>query len=346
MMKNLIDVFRSKSPGSKTWKRIASVIIFLAITLVLIFILPWQDINNVFQEANPGKIILAVALLLPVQYLVGMTYQLMAKSQNMDMTAYRFLLLNLIIGFYQIFIPASFFGSSFRWFRYTRYSKKPAESFAVIAYNKVFNIFLVLLLSSGYLFFNETDSIKITSIQVIALLIAVTILLLLIPYISLNVIKFFPPLDESVKTKKLIALIKNWINKILSAFINFRQLGINSQLKIIFYGILAQLFQILSYWIIASALGITLSFAQLGLIRATLLLAANLPFNLTPGIGVREISLVALLTAMNYELKYAAAMSIIIFARSIFYGLVGGVIEGIQILVANKQPKNATHEID
>lgn len=346
MVKSLIDFFTSKSTGSKTWKRIASVLIFLAVILVLIFILPWQDINNVFQKADLVKIALAVVLLVPVQYLVGMNYQLMAKSQNMDMSALRFMLLNLIIGFYQIFIPASLFGSSFRWFRYASYSKKPAQSFVVIAYNKVFNIFLVLLLSSGFLFFNETNNIKITSIQVIALLIIVTILLLLIPFISLTVIKFFPPVDGSAKTNKFIALIKNWINKILSAFINFRQLGINAQLKIILNGIAAQLLQILSYWIIASALGMTLTFAQLGLIRATLLLAANLPFNLTPGIGVREISLVALLTAMNISLEYAAAMSIIIFARSVFYGLVGGVIEGVQILMANKNPQNTNQESD
>jgi hypothetical protein len=38
-------------------------------------------------------------------------------------------------------------------------------------------------------------------------------------------------------------------------------------------------------------------------------------------------------------------MSIIIFARSVFYGLVGGVIEGIQILVAkNSQPVESSNE--
>jgi uncharacterized protein (TIRG00374 family) len=346
MVKSLVDFLKSKLSESKIWKRIASVIIFLAVILALIFLLPWQEIKTVFQNADLIKIALAFLVLLPVQYLVGMSYQLMAKSQNMEMSALRFMILNLIIGFYQIFIPASFFGSSFRWFRYARYSKKPAESFAVIAYNKVFNVFLVLLLSSGFLFFNETDSIKITSIQVIALLIAVTCLLLLIPSISLMTIKFFPPVEKNAKKNRFISLIRKWIIKILSAFINFRELGISSQLKIILYGITAQLLQIFSYWIIASALGIRLTFAQLGLIRATLLLAANLPLNLTPGIGVREISLVALLTAMNIALEYAAAMSIVIFVRSLFYGVLGGVIEGIQIIMTKREPHTPDRQID
>ncbi len=342
MINKFINFLKNKSPGAINSKRLASVIIFLAVILALFFILPWQDISNVFQKADPIKILLAVLILLPVQYLVAMSYQLMAKSQEMNVSAFRFMLINLIVGFYQLFIPASFFGSSFRWFRYSSYSKKPAQSFAIIAYYKVFNIFLVLLLSSGFLFFNETDSIKITSLQVIVLLVLITVLLLLIPSISQFFLDHIKPMDESEKSKKFSYLIIKTVQKTLLAFTNFRQLRLSSQLKIIIYGIFAQLLQILAYWVIASALGITLSFAQLGIMRATLLLAANLPLNITPGIGIREVSLVAILVAMKVDLEYAAAMSIIIFARSVFYGLVGGIVEGVQILKTNNRPQTTT----
>jgi uncharacterized protein (TIRG00374 family) len=336
MLQKFSNFLNNKSSVTIKRKRIASVLVFLGVVLALIYLLPWQDINDVFQKADLAKIALAVLILLPVQYLVAMSYQLMAQSQNMGISAVRFMLINLIIGFYQLFIPASFFGSGLRWVRYSGYSKKPAQSFAIIAYYKVFNIFLVLLLSSGFLFFNETDSIKITSLQVIVLLVLITVLLLLIPSISQFLLDHIKPMDESVKSKKLGYLIIKTAQKTLLAFTNFKQLQLSSQLKIIIYGIFAQLLQILTYWIIASALGITLSFAQLGIMRATLLLAANLPLNITPGIGIREVSLVALLVAMNVELEYAAAMSIIIFARSVFYGLVGGVVEGVQLVFDKK----------
>ncbi len=57
-------------------------------------------------------------------------------------------------------------------------------------------------------------------------------------------------------------------------------------------------------------------------------MASNLPINFSPGIGLREVGLVALLVAMKVSLEQAVAMSALVFARTLFFGLLGGLIEG------------------
>jgi len=88
---------------------------------------------------------------------------------------------------------------------------------------------------------------------------------------------------------------------------------------------------------IARSVNVNLTYAQLGALRAILILAVNLPINFGVGINLRDVTLLAVLTAMEISLDKAVAISVISFARVLFTGVLGGFAEIFNILFVKKK---------
>jgi len=332
LIQKIIPFFRSKEPQYVKARKIAAAIVFSLLILALIFMLPWPEIFTVLRQTNFGPVIAAFLLILPSMYLGAISLGVVMERQDIFLHPLRILSINLTISFYEIVIPATLFGSGLRWYRFSQASKKPAESFAAITYYKIFTTFLAILLSFGFLFLTDEESIHTNVLQITVLLIITAAVLLLIPWISQKVLEQFNRFWPAEPSSRVLSKIKAVIVKLLEAFSEFEKLKLQHQLYLVLLGLGAQLLQLISYILIARGIGIDLTFAQFGILRALTLLASNLPINLSPGVGMREISLVALLVAMGVTLEYASAMSLLVLARAIFSGLLGGVIEAVTIL--------------
>jgi len=108
-------------------------------------------------------------------------------------------------------------------------------------------------------------------------------------------------------------------------------------LAIIILGITNHLIMYVCYLLMARSVDVNLTYAQLGALRAILILAMNLPFNFGVGINLRDVTLLAILTAMGVALDKAVAISVISFARILFIGILGGAAEIINILFVKKR---------
>jgi len=331
MIQKIQDIISSKSSRDVRIKQTVSGLVFLIFVFAIVFLLPWEKIWQVLKTTEFWKLSIGFGILFPISYLMALNYQIIAHTQNMKITVFQFFWINLSIGFYQLFIPATFFGSGLRLYQYSKYSKKPVQSLATITYFKVFNIFQVLLLSFGFLFFNNESLFKIGFVEIGILIIVILLILLLIPYFSELALKYIPTLLEKTNQKFIKFILTN-LMKVLNAFADFRKLRFQYQFFIISIGLVVQILHILSYYFLAESIGIHLTLSQFGAMRVVLLLAANLPINITPGIGLREVSLVGLLVAMNVNSNSAIAMSVLLFARTVFFGLLGGGYELFHIL--------------
>ena len=89
---------------------------------------------------------------------------------------------------------------------------------------------------------------------------------------------------------------------------------------------------------LAWALGIEINFLNMGWIQAVVLLATQLPFAVAGGLGIREVTLVALLGTFGVSADLSLALSFLIFVRSILIGLLGGLIEAIGALRNKRSP--------
>ena len=328
MFEKSFTFMQDQSTRASRKKKLIGMVIFFVLIIIMILVVPWKETWTVILSSNVGLIAIAFLLLIPTQILSAASFYVVAKSQSMQLSIWNIFLINSTINFYEIVLPATFFGSGLRWYRYAQKSKKPAESFAAFAYLKIFTIFLALLLSFSFLlFFNDTAFG--TQVNQIGLLLAAVILILfLLPNISLWLHQHVPKLWNETPRNKLLQFLRKSVLKILQSFADFRRMSIASQFWLIVLGISGQMIQFFAYIYFARAVGIDLTYGQAGTLRAVLLLASNLPINFSPGIGLREVGLVALLVAMKVSLEQAVAMSVLVFARTLFYGLLGGLIEG------------------
>jgi hypothetical protein len=88
---------------------------------------------------------------------------------------------------------------------------------------------------------------------------------------------------------------------------------------------------ILSFWLIAQAIPLGLSFGNIGWVRTYVLFLMALPISML-GIGVRDGALIVLLRSYGVAPPAAVAYSFLLLARTLFTALIGGVIELVQFL--------------
>ena len=66
-------------------------------------------------------------------------------------------------------------------------------------------------------------------------------------------------------------------------------------------------------------------------------LATQFTFSIMEGLGVREVTLVALLSLFEISADQAVAFSFLIFSRGVIISLLGGLIEAIDTLRNNRK---------
>ena len=122
------------------------------------------------------------------------------------------------------------------------------------------------------------------------------------------------------------------IDKFLVAVTAYANMPAGDLLLSIGSGIISALAGIASGVFLAQAIGIDLDFMNMGWIQAVILIATQLPFTVAGGLGVREVTLVAILSTFGVSADLALALSFLIFIRGIILSLFGGLVELIDAL--------------
>lgn len=316
--------------------RFLSLAVFLVLALLAIFLLPWKETWQTLRSADVKYIAVAFSLVIPIQIFMSYTYKLILDGQNAQINYWRILLINVGMHFYDIVLPSTFVVSGMRWVRYSQQSQKPAQSFVSIAFYKVFNIILALILSLAFLIFSDVTSLQGHIWQIIIVLLVIIGVMLVTPWICRQLIKRLPePIEQ--RPHKILNKAWEYIYKVIQAFAEFEQLKISTQVAIIVLGITNHLIMYFSYLLFARSVGVDLSYAQLGALRALLVLTVNLPINFGVGLNLKDLTLFAMLTAMGVAVDKAVAISVISFSRVLFTAILGGFAEIFNFFFVNKR---------
>ncbi|MRS04422.1 hypothetical protein EG832_14580, partial [bacterium] len=264
MFEKSFAFMKDQSNLSSRKKKLFGMILFLVIVLIMVVVVPWKETWSVITHSDWGLIAIAFVLLIPTQILSAASFYVVAKSQSMQLSIWKIFLINSTINFYEIVLPATFFGSGLRWYRYSQESKKPAESFAAFAYLKIFTIFLALLLSFSFLLFFNDTAFGAQINQIGLLLAAVVLILFLLPGISQWLNQHLPKIWNETPGNKILDFIRKSVLKILQSFADFRRMSIASQFWLIILGISGQMIQFFAYIYFARAVGIDLTYGQAG----------------------------------------------------------------------------------
>lgn len=289
----------------------------ITVSLSLItFLLLKVDLYSLLKyvgQIKPIFLLMAILTTLFAWLINTYKWQLLLVALRLGKISFKTLLsLNFIGLFYNLFLPGQVGGEVIKGIKLSR---RPGLSthqvFISIVADRATGLFALLIMGGIALLSIKKES----SFLLLVVLIGFSILALLISGDRLKKIgqpiknlmpfgKFLSPFLEAIKTY--------WRNKTC--------LGLTLFYSFLFQGLVS----LNAYWI-SLGLGIEISFIALIWIMSLVSLLQMLPVSIS-GIGVREGTLILLLSQYGIASSKALAFSLIIFGITILMGLIGGIL--------------------
>jgi uncharacterized protein (TIRG00374 family) len=334
---NLSKTFiNSKSPRDLRIKRISKIIALIILLGLLFWIVPFRDILEALLTANPLYLVIGMFLGFVVTFM--RTYQLgvISWKQGINLNIWQLFALDLVIKFYLLFMPTSLIGGGMRWYKLAQSDGKSTGAFVSVTFNRMFDTFLIIFMGGGFLLLSGQKDFSLIGTGLVVLTIVTIMAWFLIMNWSLRLLDWIQ--KKRLKTEKIIR--SEWVfrnlEKLLIAFLVYADFSRFEMTSIIFVGIARMLIGVVSYQLLALSVGIDLTFADIGWIRSVVLLASLLPFSFAGGLGVREISMVALLSGLGIGADLALAYSFLLFVRGVLIAVFGGIIEAFNVFILDR----------
>ena len=310
-------------------------ILVVGLFTALFWVIPFQDVFKVIKTAQPGLLVLGIALGLPNVYMKSVRLGLLTRKQGLPITFNRLFVVNLMVKFYLLFLPGTLIGSGIRWAKISP-SGKSAESLAAVAFNRFIETFITIL-AGVFWFVTGIGQEKINLSIVFAFLVSIIFGWLLFIKLSIYLTQRFDHSPEKISSQSVRQFIWNYSKRTIKSLSLYARLSIKDLSLLIGVGIMSYLVGFLSYIMIARSIGIDISIFHLGWTRSAVLLAALLPLSIAGGLGIREVSLVVLLSFYGVESEVALAFSLLLFSRNIFLSLIGGFLELCEIFANRRE---------
>ncbi|MBI5352254.1 MAG: flippase-like domain-containing protein [Chloroflexi bacterium] len=312
------------NPHLKKLGAVLNLLLILALLFVFFHYTSIDGIMNVLRTTSLPWFTLAFVISLLQNIFSSVRFWLLLRKQAISISLPKLIGINIGVRFYSFFSPISSVGSILRFQRLISV-EKITEGLAAFGANRVFEI---LFLFSMGVFWGLT-SINQDVLNPFAFIIYLLALMLLLWFafkFSDFVTAWAEHKQESVSSK-IWLWIYRVIGKLFRSFSIYRTFSLKEILTLLGIALLGDLFSLLGFTLVALSLHIPISFVDLGWIRALMLLVAFTPITLPGGFGMREVSAVVLMTSLGISAELSGAFSLLLYARSVFTALFGGVVE-------------------
>ncbi len=132
MFEKSFAFMQDQSTRASRKKKLIGMVIFFILIIIMVLVVPWKETWTVILSSNLSQIAIAFLLLIPTQILSAASFYVVAKSQSMQLSIWKIFLINSTINFYEIVLPATFFGSGLRWYRYSQEFEKTRRIFCCL----------------------------------------------------------------------------------------------------------------------------------------------------------------------------------------------------------------------
>ena len=306
------------------FKKVAKGFLSIGMLAAFFFYIPLRDIYNTVQSVDAKLFLGSFFLGFPALYLGAVKLWFLARKQGISLFIYQIYKINLIVKFYSFFSPVSIVGSGLKWYKLSSQGKE-AEALSAIAFSRVWDIFIAVFFGLLWVLLGLNFDIIHPGF--------LTLFLLLLVGGWFIVMKVSPALSKwaiskaLVSKKKIVIFLFSSMGKLLDTLSVYRNFSTKDFSFLIITSSLKEILALIGHTILASALGIRISFVDLGWMRSIFFLSALAPFTMAGGIGLREVSVVLVMSAFGIDAKVAAAYSFLFYARSVLLHLPGGLIE-------------------
>ena len=305
----------------KTWLKFSAKLIISAGLLALVFyFVPFANVIASLRTAAPSWFAAALALGVLQMYLSAARLKILTDMQGINASYTDIVKINFIGTFYGTVLPGELISGVIRWQRLYQIDRKGHEALSAIIFARIISTFYLVLFG---ILFSLLDDVRSHFNLLVPIFLFIFIGLVLV--FLLGTIPRFTTVLK--KFEKLIPQsLQRILQKQLTAIGKFRQLPGRSILAVSIISCLEHLAGIFLILFLAHAVSAELSFVQIGWLRSAVVLVQLLPVSFS-GLGVREGTIVLLLQPYGIEGALAVSLSLLLFGKNLFIGVIGGLIE-------------------
>jgi hypothetical protein len=255
---------------------------------------------------------------------------ILVLRQGIQVTRLKLFEIGLVVRFYSFFSPASTMGSFLRWYKISG-GGKSAEALTAVTVNRLLDIFIAVIFGLFWALGSVQGNFMIQPVTFVAFLVGVVLL-------WVGGTRYAPPILDQIKNR-FECSPRGWLRKggtFLGRFASsldvYSQFSAFDLILLVSIGLIGELIGLLALVYLAQSLHIPVSFNELGWMRSIFFLAALAPFTLAGGLGLREVSVVLVLSAFGVSTGMSAAFSFLMYARSAILSLFGGLFDIVSLL--------------
>jgi uncharacterized protein (TIRG00374 family) len=336
-------VFWGSSPAAQRLRRLLKIGFLLILFAGLFWIIPLADVLAAILAADPRAFLIGFVFSFISTVLTAAQIRILAHKQGIHHSLGSVLSINLAAKFYSLFSPGTIVASGVKWYRLAQPDGKTAEALAALGFFRVSETFLnlglglVFLLASGRNLRLQEQAAAGGSEQLVggfnasAGWIWLVLLVFGLALFWIAATRLGQPAYAHLRARSprlwqisyLRPLLK-YAEKLILAAASYADMSAWGLSMVVITGVVSQLSGIISNLFIAQSVGINLSFVDMGWIYSVTILVSQLPFAFAGGLGVREVTLVAILALFGVGAETALAFSLLLFLRGVLIALIGG----------------------
>ena len=310
---------------AKWQKRLLRIVASIALVVGIFWFIPFQEVVASFKKVRIDLVAFAFALNLVSAYLEGVQLWILLRRAAVPTGIWNVFETKMTTRFYAQFLPSELMAASVKFYRLAEPTKQWSEVMAALVFFRIVNMGVLTLLG---LAFWAVEMPQGAGRWIGLVLIAMTLMLLAL-HVSLSSKRIARFGKRVLETRwfawfkgKLVDKIKDFTNKTIASYRLFHA----SALVLTLFAVVRHAIGIYSFWLVARALDVDLSFLTIGWIRVVLHAIMSLPISLS-GIGVREGSLVLLLHEYGVAGADAVALAFLLFVVNLAQNSLGGIFE-------------------
>lgn len=329
-VKQIRWLLANPAPQAQRVRRAVKILFLIALFGGMFWLIPLPKVLQAMFSARPGPLAVGFFLGFVSTVLTAFEMEPLTRKQGLRHGVGEILEINLAVKFYSQFTPTTLIGSGLRWYRLAQPDGKTAEALAALAFFRMLETFLTVAMGLGFWLASSGGA----SVEVSAAWLVGLILLIILAWIGVT--RWSVPLYRAFKARAAwldrpwLRPITRRLEKFLVAVAAYVDIPAWDLFLAVFWGVASVLAGVASGVYVAQAVGIDLGFMQMGWIQAVVLLATQLPFAVAGGLGIREVSLVAMLAAFGVSAELTLAYSFLLLVRGLLISLLGGLTEALR----------------
>jgi uncharacterized protein (TIRG00374 family) len=308
-------------PQNKNLRFLIKLLVSGGLLAAVFSMIPVTQVADALLRTKWSIVVLSFLVIASTHYLNSAQMYLITRHQGISLSVNQIFLVNLITKFYGLFLPGIVAGGAIRWYHFSKPDRKPAQALAAIILNRVLETSMLMCLGLGFWLIDQ-QAANAVPLQYLVFLVAISLFVYAVSFsrrahaLILRVASaWFVPAWAADKARK-----------VLSALGTYEDLPRREHATVLMIAIARHLLGLFSLYMLALALSLDIDFASLGWIRSLVAIAMFIPFSIS-GLGVREVTFVALLVPYGIASDDALALSLLVFARGLAFALTGGIIE-------------------